>query len=170
MSHFCCSNERMSRATSEKGLGRTLLLLFSAANLCDHMTLIGSFSKYHVVHSNYKKNDRYTGTDPEVYYYTSGTLNALHGTIGTLNGMLNSLHRTIETVKGTLNGLHVTLKIFHLYGDVTINGEGLQNRPNYSAFRAFKQGGIFIHHATPAVTRDLDFSGGPPHSVASYDT
>ena len=45
-------------------------------------------------------------TDPEVYYYTSGTLNGLHGTIGTLNG----LHRTVGTENGTLNGLHGTIR------------------------------------------------------------
>ena len=50
-------------------------------------------------------------TDPEVYYYTSGTLNGLHGTIGTLNGTLNGLHRTIGTLNGTLNGrLHGTIR------------------------------------------------------------
>jgi hypothetical protein len=41
-----------------------------------------------------------------VYYYTSGTLNSMHGTIGTLNG----LHGTIGTVNGTLNGLHRTIR------------------------------------------------------------
>jgi hypothetical protein len=46
-------------------------------------------------------------TDPEVYYYTSGTLNGLHGT---LNGTLNGLHGTIGTVNGTLNGLHGTIR------------------------------------------------------------
>jgi hypothetical protein len=45
-------------------------------------------------------------TDPEVYYYTSETVNGLHGTIGTVNGTLNGLHGTIGTVNGTLNGLH----------------------------------------------------------------
>jgi hypothetical protein len=35
-----------------------------------------------------------------VYYYTSGTLEGLHGTIGTLNGS----YGTIGTVNGTLNG------------------------------------------------------------------
>jgi hypothetical protein len=35
-------------------------------------------------------------------------------------------------------------KIFHLYGDVTIAGEGLQNLGLCSALRAFEQGGIFI--------------------------
>jgi hypothetical protein len=35
-------------------------------------------------------------------------------------------------------------RIFHLYGDVTITGEGLQNLGLYSALRAFEQGGIFI--------------------------
>jgi hypothetical protein len=35
-------------------------------------------------------------------------------------------------------------RIFHLYGDVTIAGEGLQNFGLCSALRAFEQGGIFI--------------------------
>jgi hypothetical protein len=35
-------------------------------------------------------------------------------------------------------------RIFHLYGDVTITVEGLQNLGLCSALRAFKQGGIFI--------------------------
>jgi hypothetical protein len=34
--------------------------------------------------------------------------------------------------------------IFHLYGDVTIAGEGLQNLGLCSALRAFEQEGIFI--------------------------
>jgi hypothetical protein len=35
-------------------------------------------------------------------------------------------------------------RIFHLYGDITITGEGLQNLGLCSALRAFEQGGIFI--------------------------
>ena len=35
-------------------------------------------------------------------------------------------------------------RIFHLFGDVTIAGEGLQNLGLCSALRAFEQGGIFI--------------------------
>jgi hypothetical protein len=35
-------------------------------------------------------------------------------------------------------------RIFHLYWDVTIAGEGLQNLDLCSALRAFEQGGIFI--------------------------
>jgi hypothetical protein len=35
-------------------------------------------------------------------------------------------------------------RIFHLHGDVTITGEGLQNLDLCSALRAFEQGGIFI--------------------------
>jgi hypothetical protein len=31
----------------------------------------------------------------------------------------------------------------HLYGDITITGEGLQNLGLCSALRAFEQGGIF---------------------------
>jgi hypothetical protein len=48
-------------------------------------------------------------TDPEVYYYTSGTLNGLHGIIGMVNGTLNGLHGTIGTVNGMLNSLHGTV-------------------------------------------------------------
>jgi hypothetical protein len=35
-------------------------------------------------------------------------------------------------------------RIFHLYGDVTITGEGLQNSGLCVELRAFDQGGIFI--------------------------
>jgi hypothetical protein len=35
-------------------------------------------------------------------------------------------------------------RIFHLYGNVTIADEGLQNLGLCSALRAFEQGGIFI--------------------------
>jgi hypothetical protein len=35
-------------------------------------------------------------------------------------------------------------RIVHLYGDVTITREGLQNLGLCSALRAFEQGGIFI--------------------------
>jgi hypothetical protein len=34
--------------------------------------------------------------------------------------------------------------IFHLYGDVTITGDGLKNLGLCSALRAFEQEGIFI--------------------------
>jgi hypothetical protein len=67
---------------------------------------------------------------------------------------------------------YVPLKNFHLYGDVTIAGEGLQNLGLWSALRAFEQGGIFIvphllWHGTSVFPVS---SEGPPHSVASYDT
>jgi hypothetical protein len=63
-------------------------------------------------------------------------------------------------------------RIFHLYGDVTIAGEGLQSLGLCLALKAFEQGGVFI------VTQAFGFSGfirrttnpTPPHSVASYDT
>jgi hypothetical protein len=35
-------------------------------------------------------------------------------------------------------------RIFHLYKDITIAGEGLHNLGLCSALRAFEQGGIFI--------------------------
>jgi hypothetical protein len=39
---------------------------------------------------------------------------------------------------------YAPLKNFHLYGDVTINDEGLQKVGLCSAVMAFEQGGIFI--------------------------
>jgi hypothetical protein len=63
-------------------------------------------------------------------------------------------------------------RIFHLYGDVTIAGEGLQNLGLCSALRAFEQGGIFIvphllWHRTSVFPVS---SEGTPHSIASYDS
>jgi hypothetical protein len=67
---------------------------------------------------------------------------------------------------------YVPLSIFHLYGDVTIAGEGLQNLGLCSALRAFEQGGIFIMphllwHGTSVFPVS---SEGPPYLVAFYDT
>jgi hypothetical protein len=63
-------------------------------------------------------------------------------------------------------------RIFHLYGHVTITGEGLQNLGLSLALSAFEQGGIFIvphllwHWASVfPVSSELW-----PHSVAFYDT
>jgi hypothetical protein len=52
-----------------------------------------------------------------------GTLDGLHGTIGTENGTLNGLHGTIGMGNGTLNGLHgtigtVNVTLNHLLGTV----------------------------------------------------
>jgi hypothetical protein len=63
-------------------------------------------------------------------------------------------------------------RIFLLYGDVTITGEGLQNLGQCSALRAFEQGGIFIvphllWHGTSVFPVSSEVL---PHSVASYDT
>jgi hypothetical protein len=68
---------------------------------------------------------------------------------------------------------YVSLKnFFHLYGDVTIAGRGLQNLGLYSALRTFEQGGIFIvPHLLWHGASDFPVSSkGPPHSVASYDS
>jgi hypothetical protein len=43
-----------------------------------------------------------------------------------------------------IHGFTSRSRIFHLYGDVTITGEGLQNLGLCSALRAFEQRGIFI--------------------------
>ena len=63
-------------------------------------------------------------------------------------------------------------RIFHLYGDVTIAGEGLQNLGLCSALRAFEQGGIFIvpHLLWHGASVFPVSSEGPPHLVAFYDT
>jgi hypothetical protein len=63
-------------------------------------------------------------------------------------------------------------RIFHLYGDVTIADEGLQNLGLCSALRPFEQGGIFIvphllWHGTSVFPVS---SEGQPQSVAFYDT
>jgi hypothetical protein len=62
--------------------------------------------------------------------------------------------------------------MFHLYGEVTIAGEGLQNLGLCSALRAFEQGGIFIvPHLLWHGASVLQFSFvRPPFSVAFYDT
>jgi hypothetical protein len=63
-------------------------------------------------------------------------------------------------------------RIFHLYGDVTIAGEGQQNLGLCSALRAFEQGGVFImpHLLRHGTSVFLVSSEGPPHLIASYDT
>jgi hypothetical protein len=63
-------------------------------------------------------------------------------------------------------------RIFHLYGNVTFTGEGLQNLGLRSALRAFQQGGIFIvpHLLWHGASVFPVSSEGPPHSVASYNT
>jgi hypothetical protein len=43
-------------------------------------------------------------------------------------------------------GFMPSSRIFHLYGDVTIAGEGLQNLGLCSALRAFEQGGSLLCH------------------------
>jgi hypothetical protein len=62
--------------------------------------------------------------------------------------------------------------MFHLYGDFTIAGEGLQNLGLCSALMAFEQGGIFIvpHLLCHGTSIFPVSSTGSPHSVASYDT
>jgi hypothetical protein len=64
------------------------------------------------------------------------------------------------------------LKIFHLYGDVIISGEGLQNLGLCSALRAFEQRGIIIvpHLQWHGASVFPVSSEWPPHSVAFYDT
>jgi hypothetical protein len=57
-----------------------------------------------------------------------------------------------------IHGFTSHSRIFHLYGDVTIAGEGLQNLGLCSALRAFEQRGD-LYRATPPVTRDLGFFG-----------
>jgi hypothetical protein len=63
-------------------------------------------------------------------------------------------------------------RIFHLYGDVTITGDRLQNLGLCSALWAFEQAGIFIvpHLLRHGTSVSPVSSEGPPHSVASYDT
>jgi hypothetical protein len=63
-------------------------------------------------------------------------------------------------------------RIFHLYGDVTIAGEGLHNLGLCSTLGAFEHGGIcIVPHLLWYGALDFPVSSkGPPQSVASYDT
>jgi hypothetical protein len=54
-------------------------------------------------------------------------------------------------------------RMFHLYGDVTTAGEGLQNLGLCSALMVFEQGGIFIMPL-------LRCNGASGFLIASYDT
>jgi hypothetical protein len=56
-----------------------------------------------------------------------------------VRGQDHSFFKDLTGVFCTVGGTLV-----HLYGDVTIAGEGLQNLGLCSALRAFEQGGIFI--------------------------
>jgi hypothetical protein len=63
-------------------------------------------------------------------------------------------------------------RIFHLYGDVIIAGEGLQNLGLYSVLRAFELEGIFIvpHLLWHGASVFPVSPEGLPHLFASYDT
>jgi hypothetical protein len=64
--------------------------------------------------------------------------------------------------------LRLVQEFLHLFGYVTIVGEGLQNLGLYLALRAFEQGGNFI---MPHLLCFFPVSSDePPHSVASYNT
>ena len=73
------------------------------------------------------------------------------------------------TFFGLIYGFTSHSRIFHLYGDITIAGEGLQNLGLCSALWACEQGGMFIvphllWHGTSIIPVS---SEGPPQSVAS---
>jgi hypothetical protein len=64
-------------------------------------------------------------------------------------------------------------RIFHLYGDVTIADEGLQNLGLSSALMAFEQGGgifIVLHLLWYGASVFPVSSEKLPHLVAFYDT
>jgi hypothetical protein len=61
-------------------------------------------------------------------------------------------------------------RIFHLYRNVTIHGEGLQNLGLCSALRAFEQRIFIVPHLLWHGTSVFPVSSeGPRHLVASYD-
>jgi hypothetical protein len=71
----------------------------------------------------------------------------------------------------TFYGFTPPLRIFHLYRDVTITGEGLQNLGLCSALKAFEQGRIFIvpHLLSHGISVFPVSSEGRPHLIASCD-
>jgi hypothetical protein len=64
------------------------------------------------------------------------------------HGVVENEYTRLPVVKASMVGWLVVYgftsrsRIFHLYGDVTIAGEGPQNLGLCSALRAFEQGGI----------------------------
>jgi hypothetical protein len=107
-------------------------------------------------HSKIALHTRYTLSDLDFYIMTLSEL-CLKGItlLSYLCGIVTSCSR-----------------IFYLYGDITITGEGLKNLGLCSALRAFEQGGIFIvpHLLWHGASVFLVSSEGLPHSVTSYDT
>jgi hypothetical protein len=61
-----------------------------------------------------------------------------------LMGTSRTSAHNLEIERLIIYGSTSRSRIFHLNGDVTIAGEGLQNLGLCSALRAFEQGGIFI--------------------------
>jgi hypothetical protein len=61
-----------------------------------------------------------------------------------LNYLVKALYLFLFNDRLIIYGFTSRSRIFHLYGDVTITGEGLQNLGLCSALRAFEQRGIYI--------------------------
>ena len=84
----------------------------------------------------------------------------------------STLYIALIIAKEIIYGFTSSSRIFHLYGDVTIADEGLQDLGLCLALRTFKQEEIFI---VPYLlwhgTWDFPVSPeGPLHLVAFYDT
>jgi hypothetical protein len=62
----------------------------------------------------------------------------------TLYISIQNLNKIFISIVWLIDGFTSRSRIFHLYGDVTITGVGLQKLDLCSALRAFEQGGIFI--------------------------
>jgi hypothetical protein len=86
-----------------------------------------------------------------VYWLISESFKKIHQTISEkTEGKNNNNNKQYDYKKVfrcdwlIIYGFTSRSRIFHLYGDVTIAGKGLQNLGLSSALRAFEQGGIFI--------------------------
>jgi hypothetical protein len=89
-------------------------------------------------------------------------------------GAAEDIHRRTQlnhTVHWLVNYCFTSCsRIFHLYGNVTITGEGLQNLGMLDAQGLWE--GVDLYRATPTVTHTSVFlvsSEGPPHLISSYD-
>jgi hypothetical protein len=94
-----------------------------------------------------------------------------HKTLSKDLPQINSIKKNDFTTRLIFTVLRSRSRIFYLYGDVTITGEGLQNSGLFSALRALEQGGIFIvqHLLGHKASVLLVLLEGQSHSVASYD-
>jgi hypothetical protein len=105
-----------------------------------------------------------------VYYYTSRTLNALHGTIGTVNGTLNGLHGTVLWCSSALQGLY-TPHVLHSKKN-RMHRRYISDLNSHILFKRFVRESS-LRHPLPHALEDLGMGIGyyeaPNYRPKKYD-